>query len=195
MANKNVARGRATRDQFVRVATRLFATHGYDGTSIEAVLQETGASRGSLYHHFPGKEALFVAVVHDMEARIVATVTAAASETTDPVEALAASCRAWIRLAGEPDIQQIVVTDGPAVLGWQHYRELDEQAVLGLIRMAVAAAARAGRLEERHVDLFAHLILAAVNEAAILIARSPDPAAALPAAEATFDEFLRRVLR
>ena len=57
--NKNVERGRATRAHVIEVATRLFAEHGYDDTSIEAVQAGSAVSRGSLYHHFPGKEALF----------------------------------------------------------------------------------------------------------------------------------------
>ena len=61
--NKNVARGQATRAHLIDVATRLFTERGYDGTSIEAVLAESGVSRGSLYHHFPGKDALFWAVL------------------------------------------------------------------------------------------------------------------------------------
>ena len=68
--NKNVERGRATRAHVVEVATRLFAEHGYDGTSIEAVQASAGVSRGSLYHHFPGKEALFWAVLEEVGARI-----------------------------------------------------------------------------------------------------------------------------
>jgi AcrR family transcriptional regulator len=68
--NKNVERGRATRAHVVEVATRLFAEHGYDGTSIETVQAAAGVSRGSLYHHFPGKEALFWAVLEEVGARI-----------------------------------------------------------------------------------------------------------------------------
>ena len=192
--NRNVARGRETRDQFVRVATRLFATHGYEGTSIEAVLQETGASRGSLYHHFPGKEALFFAVLEDLEVRVIAEMTAGVAELTDPVEALRTACLAWIRLAGDPEVQQIVLIDAPAVLGWQRFRELDEQSVLGQFRAALAGAAALGRLEARHVDVFSHLVLASVNEAAMLVARSPDPAATMPGAQDAFEEFLRRLL-
>jgi AcrR family transcriptional regulator len=192
--NRNVARGRETREHFVRVATRLFTTHGYEGTSIEAVLQETGASRGSLYHHFPGKEALFFAVLEDLEVSVIAEMTAGVAELTDPVEALRTACLAWIRLAGVPEIQQIVLIDAPAVLGWQRFRELDEQSVLGLFRAALEAAAAAGRIEDRHVDVFSHLVLAAVNEAAMLVARSPDPAAAMPGTQDAFEEFLRRLL-
>jgi AcrR family transcriptional regulator len=64
--NKNVARGEATRAQLIAIGTRLFAARGYEATSIEAVLQEAGVSRGSLYHHFSGKEALFEAVLEDV---------------------------------------------------------------------------------------------------------------------------------
>ena len=192
--NRNVARGRETREQFVRVATRLFTTHGYEGTSIETVLQETGASRGSLYHHFPGKEALFRAVLQDLEVRVIAEVTGEVAELTDPVEALRTACLGWIRLAGDPEVQQIVLIDAPAVLGWQRFRELDEQNVLGQFRSALAAASAMGRVEARHVDVFSHLVLAAVNEAAMLVARSPDPAAAMPGAQDAFEEFLRRLL-
>ena len=192
--NRNVARGRETREQFVRVATRLFATHGYEGTSIETVLQETGASRGSLYHHFPGKEALFLAVLQDLEVRVIAEVTGEVAELTDPVEALRTACLGWIRLAGDAEVQQIVLIDAPAVLGWQRFRELDEQNVLGQFRAALAAASAMGRVEARHVDVFSHLVLAAVNEAAMLVARSPDPAAAMPGAQDAFEEFLRRLL-
>src|SRR5580704_16355663 len=68
--NKNVARGEATRAQLIAIGTRLFAARGYEGTSVEAVLQEAGVSRGSLYHHFSSKEALFEAVLEDIEARV-----------------------------------------------------------------------------------------------------------------------------
>src|ERR1700759_2647290 len=60
---KRAAQGRATRGQLIEVATRLFTEHGYEGTSIEAVLSAAGVSRGALYHHFAGKEALFEAGV------------------------------------------------------------------------------------------------------------------------------------
>jgi len=158
------------------------------------VLQETGASRGSLYHHFPGKEALFFAVLESLEARVIGEMTDGVADLIDPVEALSTACLAWIRLAVDPEVQQIVLIDAPAVLGWQRFRELDEQSVLGQFRAALEAAAAMGRIEARHVDVFSHLVLAAVNEAAMLVARSADPAAAMPGAQDAFEEFLRRLL-
>ena len=191
--NKNVERGQATRAHLVEVATRLFAAHGYDGTSIEAVLAGSGVSRGSLYHHFPGKDALFWAVMEEVGARISGPVAEAMRDAPDPVAALRAGCLAWIRLAGDPVVQQIMLIDAPAVLGWQRWRELDENS-LGEIRAAVTYAAEEGSIERRHVDTFAHIVLAAANEVALMIARADDPAAALSAAESPVAEFLDRLL-
>jgi AcrR family transcriptional regulator len=192
--NKNVERGLATRAHLIEVATRLFATHGYDGTSIEAVLAESGASRGSLYHHFPGKDALFWAVLEDVATRVTAQVTEATRDAGDPVAELRAACLAWIRLACDQVVRQIMLIDAPAVLGWQRWRELDEQGSLGVIRAAVAYAAEAGSIERRHVDTFAHIVLAAANEVALMTARADDPAGALSAGQSALAEFLDRLL-
>lgn len=192
--NKNVERGRATRAHLIDVATRLFAAHGYDGTSIEAVLAESGASRGSLYHHFPGKDALFWAVLEQVGARVAAQGAEAARDAGDPVAQLRAACLAWIRLAGDPVVRQIMLIDAPAVLGWQRWREMDEQGTLGAIRAALAYAAETGSIEPRHVDAFAHIVLAAANEVALMIARADDPAAALSGGQSAVAEFLDRLI-
>ena len=191
--NKNVERGRATRAHLIEVATRLFAERGYDGTSIEAVLAESGVSRGSLYHHFPGKEALFWAVMEDVGDRAGQQGEGAMRDAPDPVAALRAGGLVWIRQAGDPVVRQIMLIDAPAVLGWQRWRELDEP-VLEVIRGALGYAAEAGRIEHRHVNTFAHIALAAANEVAMMIARADDPAAAVTAGESAFAEFLDRLL-
>ena len=188
--NKNVERGQATRAHLVDVATQLFAAHGYDGTSIEAVLAEAGVSRGSLYHHFAGKDALFWAVLEGVATRVGKQLEAVERDAPDPVAALRAGYLAWIRLAGDPVVQQTVLIDAPAVLGWQRWRELDEQGSLGWIKAALAYAADTGRIERRHIDVFAHIVLAAANEVALMIARADDPAATLTDAESAFAEFL-----
>jgi AcrR family transcriptional regulator len=193
-ANRNVERGQATRAHIVDVAMQLFATHGYDATSIEAVLAESGVSRGSLYHHFAGKDALFLAVLEAVGARLTEQTTTALAEARDPVEILRIGSLQWIRQAGDPVVQQIMLIDAPAVLGWQRWRELDEQSTLGFIRSAIAYAADAGSVDERHVDVFAHIVLAAANEVAMMIALAGDSAAAIEEVESAFDDFLNRML-
>ena len=192
--NKNVKRGRATRAHVLEVATRLFAEHGYDGTSIEAVQASAGVSRGSLYHHFPGKEALFLAVLEEVGASIGRQGEEAARDAADPVALLRIGGQLWIRNAGDPVVRQVMLIDAPAVLGWERWRALDEEGPLGEIRDALGYAAETGRIEHRHVDMFAHIALAAANEVAMMIARADDPAAALSAGESAFAEFLDRLL-
>jgi AcrR family transcriptional regulator len=192
--NKNIERGRTTRAQLIAVATRLFATRGYDGTSIEAVLAESGVSRGSLYHHFKSKEELFLAVMEEVGAQATGPAADAMSAAPDPMAALRIGCLAWVRLAGDPVVRQVMLIDAPAVLGWQRWRDLDEQGPLGVIRGLLAAAAEFGRLPAEHVDAFAHIVLAALNELALVIARADDPARALVAGESAVEEFLDRLL-
>ena len=107
------AQGRAARGRLIEVATSLFAEHGYEGTSVEAVLAAAGVSRGALYHHFAGKEALFSAVLLALSDCVTAEVTEAIRDCTDPVDAMHTGALAWIDLAGDPVIQRIILVDAP----------------------------------------------------------------------------------
>jgi AcrR family transcriptional regulator len=188
-------RGQATRDQLVTEATRLFAERGFDATSVEAVLDAAGVSRGSLYHHFKSKDARFEAVLDAAEVRIgEATLLAAAGAGDDPAAILRAGALEWIRLAGDPVVQRIVLIDAPAVLGWERWREIEEQNALGNLRLAMQAVADEGRIDAALVDPFAHMLLAAVNELALMVARADDTATAQRQAEVAVDELLTRLL-
>ena len=187
-------RAQATRQRFLAVATRLFAERGYEGTSIEAILEEAGASRGSLYHHFPGKDALFEAVLIRLLEDTGQQTILAADGAPDSVAAMQAGCRAWVRLARDPVIQRIVLIDGPSVLGWEHWRELDAQQSLGLLQFSLGVAAAEGRVAPELVDMFAHVLMAALSEIAMVVARSDDPEGAVRSGEAAVDELIQRLL-
>src|SRR4051794_37486102 len=187
-------RGRTTRERLVATARELFGREGYDATSIEAILRETGVARGALYHHFTDKRALFDAVLDDVMVDIARTVMEAARGHDDPVESLRAGFGRWLELAADPAIQRIALLDPPFVLGWARWRELDEERVLGGVLKGLHRVAEAGRVPIGDVDLLAHMLLAAVNEAALMIAGADDPAAALREGRATVDQVLRRLL-
>ncbi len=191
--NKNVARGEATRAQLIAIATRMFADRGYEESSIEAVLREAGVSRGSLYHHFASKEALFEAVAEEVETSVGEQTMAAAYGITEPVAALRAGFLAWIRLAGDPVVRRILLIDAPSVLGWERWRAMEEDHALGLIRLVLQAIAEQGRLRPELVGTLAHVLLASVNEVALLVARSEDRDAAMKAGADAVDELLRRL--
>jgi len=192
--NKNVARGEATRGQLISIARRLFAERGYEDTSIEAVLREAGVSRGSLYHHFPGKEALFEAVAEDVETSVgEQTLAAALGAGGGPVDALRAGSLAWIRLAGDPVVQRILLIDAPSVLGWERWRAMEENHALGGIRAVLQAIAEEGKVRPELVGTLANVLLASVNEVALIVARAQDQEAAMKTGADTIDELLRRL--
>jgi AcrR family transcriptional regulator len=192
---KRAAQGRATRGQLIEVATRLFTEHGYEGTSIEAVLAAAGVSRGALYHHFAGKEALFEAVVAAVSDRVTAELAEAIRDCLDPVDAVRTAALAWIGLAGDPVIQRIVLVDAPSVLGWDRWRTMDDGRTLGALRAMLQAVSDSGRLPSELVVPFAHMILAALDEITLVTARAPDSKAAVAEARAAVEALLDRLLQ
>jgi AcrR family transcriptional regulator len=190
MTSRKIEQGQATRRELVVIATRLFVAHGYQGTSIDAVLREAGISRGALYHHFTGKEALFEAVLDQVEADVAERVARAGRGIEDPVAALRAGCHAWLRLARDPTVRRIALVDAPSVVGWEKWREMDERYAFGLLKGALGGAAASGRVRKELVDVLAHMLLAALAEVALVIARAKDSKAAVRAGQAAVDELL-----
>jgi AcrR family transcriptional regulator len=192
--NRKLERGEATRQELVEAATRLFAERGYEDTSIDAVLQETGVSRGALYHHFAGKEALFEAVLEAVEDRVAQAIRASVAGIADPAESLRQGIREWIDLTGDPVVRQVSLIDAPAVVGWEKWRGTDERHGFGMMKHGLELLAEAGHVRPELVDVLAHMLLAALVELALLVARSDDPAAARRTGEAAIEELLQSVL-
>ena len=191
--DRRLEKGKATRDTLIAAARDLFGEHGYEGTSIEAVLHSAGVARGALYHHFATKEALFDAVL-DREVGAIAEQSAdAARAAGDPLESLRAGCGTWLRVALDPAVQRITLVDAPGVVGWSRWREIDEQHTLGTLRATVRRITRDGRIPADQTDIVANMVLAAVSEAALIIARADDPVAALRNGLAALDTLLDRL--
>src|SRR5262249_36770443 len=121
--SRRIERGQATRQRLLATAARLFAERGYEATSIEEMLQELQVSRGALYHHFDSKEALFEAVLHDIEAEVAEATVVASRGARDPAAALRAGCEAFLELALTPRIRHILLIDAPAPLASHKWRE------------------------------------------------------------------------
>jgi AcrR family transcriptional regulator len=192
--NLKVQKGLETRRDIVERATQLFAELGYAGVSIEAVLAACQISRGALYHHFAGKEALFEAVFEAVEISITERTTAVAGRAQTPAGALRAGCDSFLDLAGEKAVRQITLIDAPTALGWAKWREIDERHAFGLLKAALAQASAGGALPAELVDNFAHMLLASLMEVALLIARADDHAAATALGKASIQTLLDRLL-
>lgn len=150
-------------------------------------------TRGALQHHFLGKEGLFFAVVEDVERDVTAHVARAAEGAVDPLDAIRRGCRAFLETASDPAVQRILVVDAPAVLGREEWRELQARYGLGLTTAALAAAMDAGAIDRQLVAPLAHLLLAALHEAALLVAESSDVAVTRAEVGAVVDSFIDRL--
>lgn len=173
--SKKAEQAGTTRRRLVKVATGLFAVRGYEATPIEEVLRLAGVSKGALYHHFPNKEALFEAVFREQCVRSMDHILKAAVEAQDPLEMLRAGCQAWLDLMMDPSVRRITCIDGPAVLGWQRWREIDQEYYVGLVKHALEEAVESGAIPSQNIDLMAHLACAMLGEAAMIIAQAPEP--------------------
>jgi AcrR family transcriptional regulator len=188
------AKGQATRHHIVTTATKLFAKGGYEAVSIEFVLEKSRVSRGALYHHFDGKAALFEAILEAMEEKIAQKIREASRGIADPVEAMRAGCGAWIELSRSPAIRQIVLIDAPAVLGWAKWREIDARFGFGLLQASLKAAASLGRIDRAKVPMLAHVLLAALMEVVLVIARAADPAEEMRLAKLVIGELIDKLV-
>jgi AcrR family transcriptional regulator len=173
----------ATRTRLEKVARDLFAARGFEAVSAEELVAKADVTRGALYHHYDGKEGLFAAVVEAVMQELHAELVRETAGLADPLAALERGFGVFLKACSEPSVQRILLIDAPAVLGWQRWREMDAKYGLGLIRQALSAAVAAQLLGRRDVDVLAHLLLGSLTEAAMVIARSPNPGKARRAAE------------
>jgi AcrR family transcriptional regulator len=173
----------ATKARLERVARDLFAERGFEGVSAEELVASAEVTRGALYHHYEGKEGLFAAVVEQVMAELHAELVRETAGMTDPLLALERGVGVFLKACSAPAVQRILLVDAPAVLGWKKWREMDARYGLGLVKQALSAAMQAGLLAERDVDVLAHLLLGSLTEAAMAVARSPNPSRARKSAE------------
>src|SRR3954447_13686649 len=171
-------RSAATRAALIAAGRELFADRGYATVSTEEIVREAGLTRGALYHHFAGKRELFEAVYEQIEGEVTERIAADALGGSDPLEALRAGGRAFLDHCLEPEVQRIVLLDAPAVLGWERWREIGARYGLGLIEATLQAAIDAGAISPAPVKPLAHVLLGALDEAAMAVARAADPVAA-----------------
>ncbi len=189
-------RSAATRAALVAAGRRLFATEGYADVGTERIVQAAGVTRGALYHQFSDKADLFAAVFEEVEAEL--TQRLAELMTTAPADDLQAlmlaGADAWLDASIEPEVQRIVLLDGPAVLGWERWREIGLRYGLGLVTGALAAAVASGQIADQPVEPLAHALVGALDEAALYVARAPDPAQARAAMGPVVERLVRALL-
>ena len=173
-------RSAATRGALVAAARKLWSERGYAAVGTPEIAAAAGVTRGAMYHQFADKADLFAEVVErveeDVTARLGEAVVAAGAK--DPAAALGIAVDAWLDAAQQPEVRQIVLVDGPVVLGWAGFRDVALRHGLGLTEQLLQAAMDAGQLAPRPTRALAHVLIGALDEAAMVIATADDRDAA-----------------
>ena len=173
-------RSAATQDALVRAARPLFTEHGFAGVGTEAIVRAAGVTRGAMYHQFADKTELFAAVFEavevDVTKRIDATIAAAGE--TDAIALMVLGAQAWLDACADPEVQRIVLIEAPSVLGWERWREIGMRHGLGLVEAILTHAMSVKRIAEQPVKPLAHVLVGAMDEAALYVARAEDPVTA-----------------
>jgi AcrR family transcriptional regulator len=182
-----------TRAALIATARRLFGAEGYADVGAERITREAGMTRGALYHQFANKAELFAAVLEQVEAEIAERVGASVVglDPADTTGMLLAGAGAWLDASAESDLQRIVLLDGPSVLGWDKWREICLRHTVGLIAALIQDGIDRGTLPPQPVLALTHVLVGAVDEAALYIAQADDAAAA----RADMDLVIRRLTR
>jgi AcrR family transcriptional regulator len=167
-------RREATRAAIVKAAKRLFGERGFAGTTMDHVATAAHVAKGAVYHHFKTKEALFEAVFDQVSEDLVAEVERAARSENDALAAMAAGTQAHFAACATDATGQIILRDGPAVLGWERWREIDARHFGGGFPLALARAMEDGLIARQPVEPLSRLLLGAVTEAAVACSAGSD---------------------
>ena len=170
----------STKRDLVDVAERLFTEDGYAATSLDSIVAGAQVTKGALYHHFSGKQALFEAVFERVETEAARHVQTSLKGHKDPWEKARAGLRAFLEVVRQPQYRRIVIQEGPSVLGYERYREQEERStfanVLDIVR-SVQAAGTWG-MDEDMLQTFARIFFGAMSSAGESVSGSEEPEAA-----------------
>jgi AcrR family transcriptional regulator len=167
-------RREATRAAIVKAAKRLFGERGFAGTTMDNVATAARVAKGAVYHHFKTKEALFEAVFDEVSRDLVAEVDRAARSENDALAAMAAGTQAYFAACATDATGQIILRDGPAVLGWERWREIDARHFGGGFPLGLARAMDDGLIARQPIEPLSRLLLGAVTEAAVACSAGSD---------------------
>ncbi len=186
----------ATRRDLIAAGRTLFAEKGYGQANAEAIVAAAGLTRGALYHHFDGKRGLFEAVLEMMQAELAGEISAQARQAAGgALERLKVGFAVYLDMALKRDMRQVLLIDGPAVLGWTLWHEIDLKHGFRQTEAALAHAMTAGEIDTCPVEPLTHALLGAVTQAGLEIGRAPEPATARAAYGEVIDLLLEKLRR
>jgi AcrR family transcriptional regulator len=167
-------RSATTKDALLRAARPLFATHGFGAVSAESIATAAGVTRGAMYHQFADKTELFAAVFEAVESEVMTGIgeVVDASAQADPVELMKLGAHVWLDACTDPEVHRIILLDAPSVLGWERWREVGMRYGMGMVQALLQHAIDSGSMPPQPIVALAHVLIGALDEAALYLARS-----------------------
>jgi AcrR family transcriptional regulator len=181
----------ATRRAVLDAARSLFGRQGYAQTSVDQIAAAARVTKGAVYHHFSGKEALFRAVYDEVETEAQARAVGAGDPGAPPVDQIVAKVNAYLDAALDEEIRQITLIDGPAMFGLEPENAPDQQAAQAGVRLFIATAIARGEIADLDPDVLTEIIGGLAWLGGLLIARASDPDATRAALGKALDTMLR----
>ncbi|ASR34833.1 TetR family transcriptional regulator [Prauserella marina] len=167
----------STRSALVDSAIALFTTRGYAGTSLDEIAKRTKVTKGALYHHFSGKQAVFEAAFDAVETDVKGRLEKILRGPEKPWDRALNGLREFISSCLDPAYQRIAIHEAPVVMGWQRWKEAEDRYSFGLIRSSLRDLIDAGEIMNVPVEVTSRLLFGALSSAATEIAGSADPEA------------------
>ena len=182
-----------TKARLVSAARQAFATQGYAAASMDDLTAEAGLTRGALYHNFGDKKGLLQAVIDQIDAEMLVRMRGA-GEGLPPWDAFVAEGVAYIEMSLEPEIQRIMLLDGPAVLG-DPSRWPNQTACLRTTTQMIQALIDDGIVKPMNAEAVAHLVNGAALNAALWVAAADEPERVFESAVDAFRHLVGGLLR
>ncbi len=182
----------ATRRALIDMGEELFTEHGYAAASLDQIVAGAEVTKGALYHHFSGKQALFEAVFERVEDEASRAIQETLQGHDDPWDKAISGLRAFLEVVQQPGYRRIVILEGPAVLGYARFREQSERSTFANVHDIVGSVLEAGRwdLDEAMTDTFARIFFGAMSSAGEAVSTSDDPVAAAARVQAAISFIL-----
>ncbi|ARO22469.1 TetR/AcrR family transcriptional regulator [Rhizobium sp. S9] len=194
MAKKRSETMEENRVKLIAAARKAFAEKGYAAASMDELTAEAGLTRGALYHNFGDKRGLLAAVVDQIDTEMASRAKEIGARASDDWQGLLAEGAAYIEMALDPEVQRIVLLDGPAVLGdpsqWP-----SQSSCLQATRQTIERLIVQGALKPVDAEAAARLLNGAALNAALWIAASDRPQDVLPRAVEAFDALAAGLLK
>lgn len=164
------------RERLIAEARRLFTDKGFSDVSVDEIAAAAGLTKGAVYYQFKDKTDLFRAACEAMLVEVGHSVDQATMGITrHAVDEIVTGGDKWLDVYESPGMRQMLLIDGPAVLGIDQWITLQEPVGIGLIAHALGHLVEAGLLAAEDVPALAHMLFGAFVQGALRIAASADP--------------------